>query len=237
MLEIIAQPRSGSTYLQTMLWAYINETSNPLAFDQRQISPQKYLSDAEMMLFKEDLLKSSLIPVIKEHPRDYKSDWDSTQKIYLVRRNHFETVLSHAIATTLGKWSWEKRSERSYPVYLDTEDIFSITFKPMSEHDVDDGQYDTTTLEIKRAIFNSSYDIVMNEYKEIMKKTDDPIYYEDLTFDPQTDYKMVTGIESPHKYESSLQKTPDVKVTNLHELEKLFKIFEKSPLQSERTMV
>jgi len=202
--EILAGPRSGSTYLYHTINYYFfyfkrnniltGDLHEPFCFDQLAIIPvQDILSRLEES--GDHIIKNLLsdYQILFLQGKQYYEKFMSLpkQRIILTRKNHFEKTLSLTKANQLSKWNYYQKDDEYDKV---------ITLDPV---------------EFTFTLYKS-----LNEFHELTNKiqaNDIVIDYSDLTLDPKIDYfnlkidnKELADI--PDKVTMTI-KTPDKKTT------------------------
>ena len=211
MIEVISYPRTGSTYVQRILWAYLNDTNDHKRYNERQIEP--FNKDVDPTLV--DSIKNSKDTwVVKNHVFHYdnvhheflKNEWEPIveEKVYCVRQDHFKCAISYCVAIILDRYLWNLHEyEELEPFYID------------------------------ESFFMKEYNNIVSWHNRILKEAheyvDKIVCYESLSLDPATDYMMIMnhawGEELP-RWQTSTIKTPldyPTIVQNYEDLEKKVK--------------
>ena len=184
-IQILSNARSGSSYLWHVIRKYVAPTQTPHAEDLlhleepfEELHIKKRFPDeipGQIMFRRIDHIRNNHNVVVKNHnnqlntlsvdyPHIYKEYLKTDPKtIVLIRRDLFETTLSHCIARELGQWySYEK--------------VDPITIKPQS----------LTSLLFNRV--NNTIQLAMNshgfDYTEV-------VYYEDFKGWPRADFAQL----------------------------------------------
>lgn len=203
-------PRTGSSYVRRVLRLYsnfpsvecnINEPFSNINFESL-LDKQEYFSNLHNTLTTQDKLVVKnhyyqLVNLKKTHPKMYEMYIDTAfTSFLLLRKNFFETSLSNAIAKKTAVWG---------------DDGPQATFADITCED----------------LISS-----MNWYKTLWKMVaDNPLgmhytnvlYYEDLTFLPDADYKYITTTDVEYLVDSVTTPSNDKKnvVKNYFELQRL----------------
>jgi hypothetical protein len=205
--EILAGPRSGSTYLYHVINYYFfhfkrnntltGDLHEPFCFEQIAIIPvEETLSRLEGS--GDHIIKNLLsdYQVLFLQGKQYYEKFMSfpKQRIILTRKDHFQRALSLTKANQLSKWNYyQKDNEYNQVVTLDTERFRFDLYKGLCE---------------------------FLELKTKMKADDIVLDYSDLTLDPKIDYfnlkidnKEIIDIpDMPDNIHITI-KTPDKKTT------------------------
>lgn len=178
--HIVSMPRTGSSYLRRTIRLYIcngneecniNEPFNNENFESKKDKVSYFLNLNEKIKKQENVVVknhySQLLHLKMNNPEFYNQFiTNSFFNIFLLRKNFFESTLSHAIAKKTSVWG-------------DDEPLEAIVNLTEKEFESSMNWYKNLWIMVAENVLNIPVDKV--------------VYYEDLTFLPDIDFLNITG--------------------------------------------